>query len=414
MRQILIHGQAILWLRQFKDIFKEVKTEVNRLERIKEKVAVVVPYYHSDLSEYEKISLQNCLNILGNYPIVILLPECISGERIISHNNVEYEIVPDSWLESVDSYNQMMVSKEFYHRFTQYEYILIFQLDAFVFSDLLGQFCDMEYDYIGAPWINGVKDLSLKGKGVYFVGNGGLSLRRISAFMNILNKEAISHIDVHEDFFWSKHDSRQFRVASEDVALKFAFEKNVRKCFRLSNYNIPFGCHAWEKYDFAFWKPIFNRMGYDTNLKIAQELDREYADEIDYHYLYSTEELIDRCIKMLQCNGSQNTICIFGAGYIGVECCWLLRKSRTKNIVVVDNDYRLFGKTLWDKEIVSPEILEQMKNKVFIIIAVKEVKQEILVQVENYGYRYGQNVIFYEELVEILNSQIFSNETVRK
>lgn len=244
MRQILIHGQAILWLRQFKDIFKEVKTEVNRLERIKEKVAVVVPYYHSDLSEYEKISLQNCLNILGNYPIVILLPECISGERIISHNNVEYEIVPDSWLESVDSYNQMMVSKEFYHRFTQYEYILIFQLDAFVFSDLLGQFCDMEYDYIGAPWINGVKDLSLKGKGVYFVGNGGLSLRRISAFMNILNKEAISHIDVHEDFFWSKHDSRQFRVASEDVALKFAFEKNVRKCFRLSNYNIPFGCHA--------------------------------------------------------------------------------------------------------------------------------------------------------------------------
>ena len=53
----MIHGQAILWLRQFKDIFKEVKTEVNRLERIKEKVAVVVPYYHSDLSEYEKISL---------------------------------------------------------------------------------------------------------------------------------------------------------------------------------------------------------------------------------------------------------------------------------------------------------------------------------------------------------------------
>lgn len=409
-----IKETSFFWQRQIIKYIERNKIEVDYLEREKEKVAVVIPFYHSELTKYEEISLQNCLKVLGSYPIIILLPQCLSEKKFESYSNVRYEIVPDLWLESIESYNQMMVSKEFYIRFTQYEYILVFQLDAFVFTDLLGQFCDMKYDYIGAPWINGIKDLSTEEKGVYFVGNGGFSLRRISAFIHILNEEAISHIDVHEDFFWSKHDSIQFRVAPVEVALKFSFEKNVRKCFMLSGYTIPFGCHAWEKYDFEFWKPIFESMGYSINLELIQDLDKKYIDEIDYHYLDSTEELIDRCINILQHKGNQNIICIFGAGYVGKECCWLLQKSKTKNIIIVDNNNHLYGKTLWDKKIVSPKILQELKNDVFIIIAVKEVKQEILVQVEKYGYRYGENVIFYEELVEILDDHLYPNKMIRK
>lgn len=44
-----------------------------------------------------------------------------------------------------------MLSAEFYDRFAAYEYVLIYQLDAFVFADRLAEFCQMGYDYIGAP-----------------------------------------------------------------------------------------------------------------------------------------------------------------------------------------------------------------------------------------------------------------------
>ena len=41
-----------------------------------------------------------------------------------------------------------------YSRFEKYEYMLIYQLDAFVFSDRLMEFVEAGYDYIGAPLNN--------------------------------------------------------------------------------------------------------------------------------------------------------------------------------------------------------------------------------------------------------------------
>jgi hypothetical protein len=44
-------------------------------------------------------------------------------------------------------------------------------------------------------------------------------------------------------------------IAPLEVALRFAFEANPRICYEMNNYEIPFGCHAWEKYDKEFWLP---------------------------------------------------------------------------------------------------------------------------------------------------------------
>jgi hypothetical protein len=47
----------------------------------------------------------------------------------------------------------------------------------------------------------------------------------------------------------------RFRLPAVDVALRFAFEASPRVYFALNNYELPFGCHAWERYDKAFWEP---------------------------------------------------------------------------------------------------------------------------------------------------------------
>jgi hypothetical protein len=37
-------------------------------------------------------------------------------------------------------------------------------------------------------------------------------------------------------------------------ALKFGFEQHPQLCYELNNQQLPFGCHAWEKYDYEFWE----------------------------------------------------------------------------------------------------------------------------------------------------------------
>ena len=66
----------------------------------------------------------------------------------------------------------------------------------------------------------------------------------------------------HEDVFWSfeapKFDAN-FKVATAEEALPFAFEVAPRWCFEKNGRRLPFGCHAWPKYDREFWMEILNK-----------------------------------------------------------------------------------------------------------------------------------------------------------
>jgi len=45
-------------------------------------------------------------------------------------------------------------------------------------------------------------------------------------------------------------------VPEVEEALKFSFGIVPRYCYELNNNELPFGCHAWENYDKAFWEPF--------------------------------------------------------------------------------------------------------------------------------------------------------------
>jgi len=62
-----------------------------------------------------------------------------------------------------------------------------------------------------------------------------------------------------EDVFWANRAQlyySEFKFATIDVALKFAFECVPRYCYEKNDYQLPFGCHAWHVYDREFWKPF--------------------------------------------------------------------------------------------------------------------------------------------------------------
>lgn len=211
-------------------------------------VVVIIPVYKETLTDTEKVSFNRCLQVLGKYPIVLACPENLNLTEYAGKNLLFAPFDPSYFL-STKTYNKLMVSEEFYNRFVEYEYILIYQLDAFVFSDQLLEWCHKEYDYIGAPW--------LTAEGVpNSVGNGGFSLRKTKSFLKICSafKRTAESYPYNEDGFWSTIAPQlsSFTCPSPKDALSFAFEEQPDKCFQLTQQTLPFGCHAWPHY-MKFW-----------------------------------------------------------------------------------------------------------------------------------------------------------------
>jgi len=127
---------------------------------------------------------------------------------------------------------------------TLYDYIptetfLVFQTDTLVLNkDFLNPF--LKYDYVGAPWgeiVNGqlVNDTQR-------VGNGGLSLRKKSKMLEIIQKEDPNKMEhLPEDVFFSN----PCNVLLNKPTIKEAQIFSVEELY----YDTPFGCHSpWYRY----------------------------------------------------------------------------------------------------------------------------------------------------------------------
>jgi len=174
-----------------------------------------------------------------------------------------------------------MLSDEFYGRFTDSEYILIYQLDAYVFKNELKDWCLKDYDYIGAPWLTSPETIGKKISRLFHskkkkerevifhkVGNGGLSLRRVSKSLQIakdLKEQIKENLKRNKDDFWIMEDVfwsikvpeyyPDFKIPYYKEAIDFAIDRKPEIGFKLNNNQLPFGCHGFNKPKVkAFWE----------------------------------------------------------------------------------------------------------------------------------------------------------------
>ncbi len=256
------------------------------------KNAVVIIAYKNTPSSNEISSFEQCLKILPQHPIHLVFPSKLdisSYEDIAAKHNVTLLLTPfpDNNFESVRTYSRLLLTTDFYERFSQYEYILIYQLDAWVFRDELTYWSQAGYDFIGAPFFVGHGLSTPDSPFLPYTGNGGFSLRNVTSFINLLKKKvpyqhAISHsgeesfsthpktvfldisvmsmfmdIPINEDIFFAEYGPQldpNFKVAPPTIALAFSFEIQPRVLFSMNNFKLPFGCHAYKTYDWDFWK----------------------------------------------------------------------------------------------------------------------------------------------------------------
>lgn len=233
-------------------------------------VAVVVPQHKEELNIFEQISLAQVQKVLGHYPIIFAIPEGANFSWIPAGRKV----IQFPYLgRGVKYYNILSTSTILYSQFLEYEYILIYHLDAFVFSDKLEYFCGLGYDNIGAPWfINLVSKINV-GDEIFRmrIGNGGFCLRNVRACHKFLIEHpdwSEKFRDLPEDVFWSYCGMRKdsnFHTAPISVGYQFSMEHFPERCVKKNGGELPFGCHAWYKMDVDFYVKILASYGYDLH-----------------------------------------------------------------------------------------------------------------------------------------------------
>jgi len=263
-------------------------------------VAVVVPLTPGrEFTPDEQISFKHLIHFLGKYNKYMVVPKYMK----VCHPGFEIKRFSDKYFGSRRAHIQLLLSPQFYKAFRDYKYILIYHLDSLVFSDQLMEWCKTDIDYIGPPFINCPDSPKVNFERV---GNGGFSLRKVESFLKTIYspryylepseywkrycaskprflqylnfpRKYLRSLRVFngarwhmskwgmsggEDYFWSDIAVKyylEFKIAPVEMGLRFAFEVAPRLCFERNNFRLPFGCHAWHRYDRKFWEPYLLR-----------------------------------------------------------------------------------------------------------------------------------------------------------
>lgn len=269
----------------------------------KELCTLIIPFYEEKLSKKKLNIIKHNLKILKNWPIHFVVPnsnKSYAESLFIKNLNIKVKSFDNDFFKSISGYNKLLTSLEFYKKFENFEFILICQLDVIVFRDEIIKWCSKNYSYIGAPWIRNNDEIVSSEKPKFVgVGNGGFSLRKIKDCIRILEFKKnrsfffgyvfgllkitnyleffklmiklifLRKIDrekllsnINEDLFWgfgANYTDKLFKVPPIYQALKFSFESLPSYLYKLNNNNLPFGCHAFDKYESDFWKEIFKK-----------------------------------------------------------------------------------------------------------------------------------------------------------
>ena len=364
----------------------------------KKQVAVVIPAYKTTLSETERISLFQAFHILGTYKIYFAVPQWLQAEYL---GDASIERFPNSFFEDIAGFNRLLLSKDFYSRFDKYKYILIYQPDAFVFSDSLIDFCNLGYDYIGAPWLTGMRK-RVDDTYVYAnVGNGGFSLRNVQGTIRLLdvNEGELNTYSDNEDKFFAFSNSTIFKIAPVSVALRFAFERQVKKCFELNDFRLPFGCHAWERYDYDFWRPYIEKAGYKLPIRALES----GMEDTKNHDAYLQNSIIEKFWtykgKICFQNIENRKIAIFGTGMYGKRVLKILQNAGIGTACFFDNNAAIQNEYIENRIVHVPEVLKN-DDGYFTIIAISGNNMEnVKKQLDSMGKVYKKDYITYLDLI---------------
>ena len=238
---------------------------------------ILTPAYKSQISTEEIQRLAISLAKNSEFQHAFLCPDKMNMSNYTSvFKESDIYRFADSYFDSTETYNRMMKSIELYKLFPEYSHNLILQLDAILIATVpFGQMS--EYDYIGSVWPEGYRGIVL-GKNIFlhsgrffrrytrsiYVGNGGLSLRKISSHIQLLErlkskKMIFPQSNLHEDVFFGFF----FDKFGYKIPTKHSADLVFQELSAVGQKQIPnvVGFHGLDKINPDLEKAIFLQYG---------------------------------------------------------------------------------------------------------------------------------------------------------
>jgi hypothetical protein len=272
----------------------------------RKEICVVIPIYKDVLNDFEIQSVEQCMKTLSDYCIYFIAPKGLDlnfyRSNFKSINNFVY--FDKSYFIDIVGYSRLLLNIDFYKKFDQFKYMLVYQTDCYVFKDELLEWAGKDYDYIGGVWFDNYTDNPFLGAKLWQAGNGGFSLRKIKSIARLLSskrpikkwnqlyKEAIAlqkngkksflkallllpfsvfgfrnnykylatSYKFNEDGFFIEASSKYHALKIPNVEEAIGFSWDMHPRFLYEKFGkLPLGCHAWYRNDFpyeenkAFW-----------------------------------------------------------------------------------------------------------------------------------------------------------------
>jgi hypothetical protein len=232
---------------------------------------ILIPIYKTEFAPIEQFSIDYSLAMTPTRTHCFVAPEGLDCSYYLArYPKVRYEFFPAEYFMSVASYSRLLLGSDFYRRFLAREFILILQPDAIVLRDDLAAWMARPYDYIGAPWPDGIEFTvrrdrfrgELNRRIRTHVGNGGFSLRRTRKCLALLTEfpemaGVFLETGTNEDAFFSLMGtlSGDFVLPHEVAASHFAMELRPEYYYAVNGNRYPTGVHAWSVVNPTFWGP---------------------------------------------------------------------------------------------------------------------------------------------------------------
>ncbi len=253
------------------------------------KCITVIPIYKEKHDKLEVLSLKQYNTIMHNYDVCIVHPKSLDVESYKTYldtNNVFDIGFDDNFFSNIKQYSQLCLDYDFYNTFSDYEYILIYQPDCWVFNDTLEEWCDKGYDYIGGPIYSKLSNWpSVVKGGRPAVGNGGLSLRKISTMLKITDRNG--YVYNKKKDIWDKVEYEDMFICDGISQLIYLNIPNYKEAEKFSYDCLPvkfdvdkaaneiFGCHRVFTMG-RVWKKVIPELQKDEYWEIIEKLLKKF------------------------------------------------------------------------------------------------------------------------------------------
>lgn len=241
------------------------------------KCVILIPIYKEKINFDEYRSIHNTINLYNDkYDIFFMCNNKLNISLYKNLFNIGYKFFDYELFHDAGSYSDLLINRNFYKRFLNYEYMLIAQHDAYIFNKYnLEYFMNKKYSYLGALFmtynientleikllqeafnnnytVKQLKDIISTRYNIKYNINfectlgmsGGLSLRKIDLIYHLLKEET--------DWFWAEDlklcsilDKRNLldNILVKDI-INFSMENEKYIDFYKENKIIPYSVHG--------------------------------------------------------------------------------------------------------------------------------------------------------------------------